>query len=138
MFRLPRRSNVSPEQRLQAQDYLRDTLALVNKLDEEFQTWMDAATEDSRTLVLDRDPEGQHASVYLWRVSEAATEVVQRDPPRAARRWHDAMSLCLEHRGAAADLFRDAAALSGLKDPGSKIAEANKRLCEAQRHRTRA
>lgn len=138
MFRLPRRSNVSTEQRLQAQDYLKDITALVQKLDEEFQTWMDIATEDSRTLVLDRDPEGQHASVYLWRVSEAATEVVQREPPRAARRWHEAISLCLENRGAAADLFRDAAALSGLKDPSARITEANKRLGNAQRHRTRA
>jgi len=138
MFRLPRRSNVSQEQRLQAQDYIREILALMQKLDEEFQSWMEMATEDTRALVLDRDPEGQHASVYLWRGSQAATQIVQRDPPRAARRWHEAISLCLENRGAAADLFRDAAALSGLKDPSSKIAEANKRLGSALRHRTRA
>src|ERR671938_363832 len=105
MFGLPRRSRVSAEQRTQAQDYLREIIPLVEKLDEEFQNWMDVATEDSHTLVLDRDPEGQHASVYLYRVSDAATEVVQRDPPRAARRWHEAISFCLENRGAAADIF---------------------------------
>jgi hypothetical protein len=138
MFGLPKRAKVSAEQRTQAQDYLRDILPLVEKLDEEYRSWMEIATEDSHTLGLDRDPEGQHASVYLWRVSEAATELVQRDPPKAARRWHDAMSLCLENRGAAADLFRDAATLAALKDPGAKISEANKRLVDGQKHRTRA
>src|SRR5581483_2858279 len=138
MFGLPRRSDGSPEQQAEAFDYLRDVLPLVDKLEEEFKSWMDIATDDSLTLTLDRDPDGQHASVYLWRVGQTAVDFTQREPPRAARRFHEAQALCLEARGAAADVYRDAATLSPLKDPGGRIAEANRRLAEARRQRTRA
>jgi hypothetical protein len=138
MFGLPGRSDASIEQRVETQEYLRDVLPLMEKVDEEYKNWMTVSSEDSRTLVLDRDPDGQHAAIYLWRVSQPATELVQKEPVKTAKKFHEAIALCLEARAAAADLFKEAADLAPLKDPVPKIAQANKKLLEAERLYTRA
>jgi len=138
MFGLPGRPDTSPEVRGEIQDYLRDIEPLLQKVEEEYRNWLELATEDDKTLSIERDPDGQHASIYLWRVGEAATSFVQKDPARPARRYYEAIALCLENRAAAADLFREGADLALLKNPGSKIDEANRKLAEADRLMTRA
>ncbi len=138
MFGLPGRAGSSPEQRMEIQDYLREALPLMESLEKEYQTWLEAASEDSQALTLQKDPDGQHAAVYLWRVGREAAEFVQKPPVRAAKRFHEAFSLCLEARGAAADFFKEAADLALIKSPGPLIGEANKKLVEARRQWDRA
>jgi hypothetical protein len=138
MFGSPGRSDAASERRLETQEYLRDVYPLVERAEAEYKTWIEIATEDSRTLTLDRDPDGQHAAIYLWRVGQPATAFVQKDPVRDARRFHEALALCLEARGAAADLFKEAADLALIKNPAPKIAEANRKLVEAERQLTKA
>ncbi|HZT06589.1 MAG TPA: hypothetical protein VFC51_06125 [Chloroflexota bacterium] len=131
-------SGSPPELKLEIQDYLRDVVPLIELIEREFQTWMDMGSEDATTLSLERDSDGQHAAVYLWRVGQAATDFVQHEIIRPARRFHMAYSYCLEARAAAADLFREAADLALIKDPGPKVGEANRKLLEARRQWDRA
>jgi hypothetical protein len=135
----PGRSGASPEQRVEIREYLRDTQPLTEQLDQEYQTWLDiAAEEDSHTLSIERDPDGQHAAVYLWRVSQPAIAFTQGEVVSAARHYYEAYALCLEARASAADLVKQAADLAPLKDPGPKFAEANRKLAEADRYWSRA
>src|SRR5687768_7787093 len=106
MFGFGRRK-LSEEDRVDLLEYLRDVLPLAERLKEEFDTWMSQATEDGRRLSIDKDPDGQHAAVYLWRVSEPAKEFVQHDPVKAAQKYFEAFALVLEARGDAADRFKE-------------------------------
>jgi hypothetical protein len=139
MIHWPGHSGASPEQRVEVREYLRDTQPLVETLDQEYETWLDiAAEEDSHTLSFERDPDGQHAAVYLWRVSQPAVDFTQGEAVALARRYYESYALCLEARAAAADLVKQATDLAPLKDPGPKIAEANRKLAEADRYWDRA
>jgi hypothetical protein len=84
------------------------------------------------------DPDGQHAAVYLYRVGSDATEFVQHPPVKPAEKYHEAFSLCLEARAAAAAALKEAADYSASRDPSAKVAEANRNLAEAERQHTRA
>ena len=129
---------ITPEDRVDAVEYLRDVHPHTEVTEREFLNWMQIACPTGRTLSLETDPSGEHAGVYLWRVSEAARDFVQHETARAARRYFEAYALCLEARAAAADLFREGVELAAVKDPTGKIAEANHKLAEATRHATRA
>lgn len=138
MFGFLRKGGGSEQEQAEIQEYLRAVRPLVQTLDRELDTWLGAAAGGSRQLSLDGDPDGQHAAVYLWRVTDAARSFVQSAPARAAQRYHEAYSLCLEARGAAADAFKEAADRAGVVDPNAKIAGANGLLAEAERQLARA
>jgi len=139
MFPWPGQAGASPEQRVEIMEFLRDMQPLTDSLDQEFQRWMEVAADDSRTLTLERDPDGQHAAVYLWRVSQAATDFVNNESVvPAARSYYEAYALMLEARAAAASLVKEAADLALIKNPSPKIAEANRQLAEAERQLARA
>jgi hypothetical protein len=127
------RGGLTGEERVDVQEYLRSVRPLIETLDREYAAWLQAAADGPGTLSLDRDPDGQHASVYLWRVGDAAREFVQRPPVRGAERFHEALSLCLEARAAAADLFKEATGTGSRNNPGSKVAAANRKLVESDR-----
>lgn len=146
MFGFLRKGRVSEEERLDVIEYLREVRPLMHALNQEYQTWLAAATTDTRTLAIECDPDGQNAASYLWRVGhgqpppyeDPAVRFVQGTPPKAARRYHDAFSLCLEARAAAADAFKHAAERVGLQDPAGPIGEANRRLAESEKELARA
>lgn len=132
------RRGASDEERVDLQGFLRDSRSLVEAIDREFKSWMEVATADQRTLAMENDPDGQHAAVYLWRVGDPARDFVQLEPVKAAQRYYEAYALCLEARGSAADMVKEAADRAAILDPAPKIAEANKKLAEAERERNRA
>lgn len=146
MFGFLRKGRASEEARVDIMEYLREIRPLVQVLDQEYQNWLSAATTDSRTLTIDLDSEGRNAASYLWRVGhgqpppheDPAPTFVQRTPPTAARRHHEAFSLCLEARAAAAAAFEDAATHVGVQDPTARVNDANRKLAEAERERARA
>jgi len=129
---------MNEEERLDAMDYMHDVRPLFDKLNREYSGWLTEASDDGKTLSLDRDPDGQHAAVYLYRVSSDATEFVQRRPVPAAAKYHEGFALCLEARAAAADSLKEAADYAGSRDPGGKITQANHKLAEADRQLGRA
>ena len=137
MFLFGRR-RVSEEDRADLLEYLREVLPLVDRLKEEFDSWMAQSTNDGRHLVFEKDTDGQHAAVYLWRVSEPAKQFVQRDPVKVAQKYYEAFSLVLEARGDAADRFKEAADLAGVHEPAPKVAEANGKLAEADKYMAKA
>jgi hypothetical protein len=110
----------------------------MDELDQEFQAWLQVAVDGDGQLALEIDPTGQHASVYLWRVADAARDFVQWEPPKPARQHHRAFSLCLEARAAAAEAFREAADRAGVVNPAGKIGEANRSLADAEDEQDRA
>src|SRR5437660_7652666 len=122
------RKGWTAEERVDVQEYLRAVRPLVELLDREYATWLEAAADGPGVLSRDRDPDGQHAAVYLWRVGDTARSFVQRQPVKGAARYHEAMSLCLEARGAAADLFKEASGTGSHNNPGAKVREANRKL----------
>jgi hypothetical protein len=132
------RGGLTAEERVDLQEYLRAVRTLTDTLDREYAAWLEVAADSPRKLSRERDPDGQHASVYLWRVGEAAREFVQRKPVKAAERYHESMSLCLEARAAAADLFKEAAGTGVHNNPGAKVGAANRKLVESERLLTRA
>jgi hypothetical protein len=134
------RRNPSDEERVEIQEYLRTVGPLVETLDNEFATWLgDAADRAPRPmLTIEDDPDGTVAAVYVWKVADPARDFVQREPCKAAKRYHEAIALCLEARAAAADAFKEAADLVGVRDPAAKIAEANRLLLDADRERRKA
>jgi hypothetical protein len=138
LFAFLRRGGLNEEERLDAMEYMHDVSPLFDKLNREYSGWLTEATDDGKTLSLERDPDGQHAAVYLYRVSSDATEFVQRRPVPAAAKYHEGFALCLEARAAAADSLKEAADYAGSRDPGSRIAHANHRLAEAERQLDRA
>lgn len=132
------RRGPSEQERFGLQGYLREIRPFAETIDSEYQTWMTEGTADGRTLSLEKDSNGQHAAVYLYRVDNAARDLVASNPPKRAERYHEALALCLEARGAAADLFREAADLAGARDPAPNIAEANRKIAEGERLYSRA
>ena len=138
MFAFLRRNGLNEEERLDAMDYMHDVKPLFEKLNREYAGWLTEASDDGRTLSLERDPDGQHAAVYLYRVSSDATEFVQRTPVPAAMKYHEGFAMCLEARAAAADALKEAADYAGSRDPGGKLAHANRRLAEAEEQLGRA
>lgn len=132
------RRGPSEEERVNLQEYLRNIRPLADTIESEYQTWMKAGTADGHTLSLEKDSDGQHAAVYLYRVDNAARDLVASDPPKQAERYHEATALCLEARGAAADLFKEAADLVGARDPVPKIAEANRKIAEGEKQYNRS
>jgi hypothetical protein len=126
------RGGLTGEQRVDAQEYLRAVRPLTETLDREYAAWLEVGAEGSQ-LSRDRDPDGQHASVYLWRVGDTARDFVQRDPVKGAERYHEALSLCLEARAAAADLFKESAGTGTHSNPHAKVATANRKLADAER-----
>jgi len=78
---------LSPEDRVDVSEYFRDARPLMDKADAEYQSWMETvAPEEPRQLTFDADPTGEHAAVYLWRVSGPATDFVQMPVVKAAHR----------------------------------------------------
>jgi hypothetical protein len=126
------------EERVDVHEYLRTVRPLIETLDREYATWLEAAADGPSRLSRDRDPDAQHASVYLWRVGDAARDFVQRDPAKGAERYHEAMSLCLEARAAAADLFKESIGTGSHNDPHAKVNAANRKLAESDRFLTRS
>ena len=130
---------LSPEERVDVSEYFRDARPLMDHADAEFKEWMKTvAPEEPRQLSFDGDPTGQHAAVYLWRVSGPATEFVQMPVVKAARRVYEAYALCLEARAAAADLCKEAADFAAVKDPAPMLLAANKKVVEAEKEWARA
>jgi hypothetical protein len=132
------RKKLHEEERVDLIEYLREVLPLMDSLKSEYEQWLSRATEDGKRLSLQKDADGQHAAVYLWRVADPARDFVQRDPVKAAKKFYEAYSLCLEARGAAADLFKEAADLALLKDPAPKVVEANTKLVEGDKQHSKA
>jgi hypothetical protein len=129
---------LSEEDRVDLLEYLREVLPVADKLKEEFDLWMSQATDDGHRLMFDKDPDGQHAAVYLWRVSEPAKAFVQHDPVKPAEKYFEAFALVLEARGDAADRFKEASDLAGVHDPVPRVAEANQKLAQAEKEMTKA
>jgi hypothetical protein len=129
---------MNEEERVDTQEYLRDVKPLYQNLNQEYRGWLQEASPDGKTLSLERDPDGQHAAVYLYRVGGDAIEFVQHPPVKAATKYHEDFSLCLEARAAAAEALKEAADYSTTRDPGAKIAEANRKIVEAERQLGRA
>src|SRR5437660_8564684 len=132
------RRGLTGEERVNLHEYLRAVRPLTETLDREYAAWIEAAADSPRKLTLERDPDGQHASVYLWRVGEIAREFVQRAPAKGAERYHEATSLCLEARAAAADLLKEATGTGSHNKPGGKVAAANNKLADSERLLSRA
>jgi hypothetical protein len=126
------RGGLTGEERVDVHEYLRAVRPLTETLDREYAAWLEVGADASK-LSRERDPDGQHASVYLWRVGDTAREFVQRDPVRGAERYHEALSLCLEARAAAADLFKESAGTGTHANPHAKVDTANRKLAEAER-----
>ncbi len=132
------RRGLTDEERVDVQEYLRATRPLIETLEREYATWIEAAVDPPQKLSRDRDPNGQHASVYLWRVGETARDFVQRPPVKGAERYHEALSLCLEARGAAAGQFKEASGTAGHNNPEAKVTAANRKLVESDQLLARA
>lgn len=132
------RGGLTGEERVDLQEYLRAVRPLIETLDREYATWLEAAADSPRRLSLERDPNGQHAGVYLWRVGDTARQFVQREPVKAAGSYHEAMSLCLEARAAAADLLKEATGTAHENKPGARLSAANHKLVESERLLARA
>jgi hypothetical protein len=135
---LVRRRNLSPDEQEELRKYLREVGPLVDQLDHEYETWKRASWGDIGRLTLDADPTGEHAAVYVWRVSEPATRFVQHAPVPLARRYHKALSICLEDRAAAASAFKDAADTRRGHERDVKLTLANRRLRQSQGELNRA
>ena len=133
-----RRRALSHDDREELRSYLREVGPLVDKADHEYESWKRAGWPDGSKLSLDVDPTGEHAAVYVWRVSEPAAKFVQHPPVPSARRYHQAYSLCLEARAAAASAFKEAADTAKSHERDVKLAVANRRLREAQSELTKA
>jgi hypothetical protein len=139
MFDLPPWRRLTPEERVDLVEYLREVRAFMDLADQEYENWMQAAVPAGpRKLTMDGDPTGEHAGVYLWRVADPAREFVQHPTVRGSRSLFAHYALCLEARAAAADIFKAAVELAAIKNPGQDLGEANKRLEEAERERARA
>ena len=138
MFRFLRRGGLNEEERFDTVEYLREVKPLFENLNFEFQSWLLEAAADGKKLALDHDPDGQHAAVYLYRVGGEAAEFVQHEPAKAAIKYHEEFSLCLESRAAAAAALKEAADYSTSRDPTDRVAEANRQLVESERRLTRA
>jgi len=132
------RGGLNSEERVDAQEYLRAVKPLAETLDREYAAWLEVAVDRPHEFSLDGDPDGQHASVYLWRVGDAARELVQRDPVKGAERYHEAMSLCLEARAAAAAVFKEASGTGSHNNPAARVTMANRKLIEADKLLDRA
>src|SRR5437899_3277237 len=124
--------------RVDLRDYLQSVTPLLETADREYASWLEAAAGATRTLSRERDPDGTHASVYLWRVDDTAREFVQHEPVKAAARYYEAMALCLENRAAAAVLFKEGTGTASQNKPEAKFRAANKKLVEAERYLARA
>ncbi len=133
-----RRGGLTGEQRVDLHEYLRSVRPLTETLEHEYASWMEAAAESAGRLTLERDPDGQHAAVYLWRVGEHARHFVQREPVTGAQHYHEAYALCLEARAAAAELLKEAAGTGEHNKPQAKVRAANEKLGESQRLLARA
>jgi len=125
------RGGLTGEERVDVHEYLRTVRPLTETLDREYAAWLEAGADGPGRLSRDRDPDAQHASVYLWRVGDAARDFVQRDPAKGAERYHEAMSLCLEARAAAADIFKESSGTGSHNNPSAKVNAANRKLVEA-------
>jgi len=132
------RKKLGEEDRVDLIEYLREVLPLMDTLKSEYEQWMTRATEDSKHLTLEKDADGQHAAVYLWRVADPARDFVQHDPVKSAKKFYEAYSLCLEARAAAADRFKEAADLALVKEPGPVVVEANTKLVESEKQMVKA
>jgi hypothetical protein len=137
MFRFGRKK-LGDEERVDLLEYFRDVLPLMETLKTEYEQWLNRASADGKRLTLEKDADGQHAAVYLWRVADPASDFVQREPVKAAKKYHEAYSLCLEARARAADLFKEAADLALLRDPGSLLSDANAKLLEGEKQLNKA
>ncbi len=133
-----RRRGLSHDEREELRSYLREVGPLVDKADHEYESWKRAGWPEGNKLTLESDPTGEHAAVYLWRVSEPATKFVQHPPVAAARRYHRSFSLCLEARAAAAAALKAAADTARGHERGVKLAVANRRLRESLMELNRA
>ena len=133
-----RRRALSSDEQEELRKYLREVGPLVDQLDHEYETWKRASWGDIGRLTLDADPTGEHAAVYVWRVSEPATRFVQHPPVPTARRYHKALSICLEDRAAAASAFKDAADTRRGHERDVKLTLANRRLRQSQGELNRA
>ncbi len=133
-----RRRALSHDDREELRSYLREVGPLVDKADHEYETWKRAGWPDGSRLSLETDPTGEHAAVYVWRVSEPATKFVQHPPVGSARRYHQFYSLCLEARAAAASALKEAADTANGHERDVKLMVANRRLRECQKELTSA
>src|SRR5581483_4558193 len=131
-------STEPPRNRSETRSYLERALPLMDRIDGHFRRWLEIATADSHTLTLPRDPNGQQAASYLWRVSRDARDFTLFPPPPPARRLYEAVLLALAAREAAARLFRDAAQSAPIKNPRNGIAASNRKILEAERQWNRA
>jgi hypothetical protein len=127
-----RRRALSRDDREELRSYLREVGPLVDMADHELETWRRAGWPDASRLSLESDPTGEHAAVYVWRVSQPATKFVQHPPVAAARRYHQFYSLCLENRAAAASSLKEAADTARGHERQVKLTVANRRLRESQ------
>jgi hypothetical protein len=132
------RGGLTSEERVNLQEYLRAVRPMVELLDREYAGWLEVAADNPNRLSRERDPGGQHAAVYLWRVGDTARQFVQQQPAKGANHYHEAMSLCLEARGAAAGLFKEASGTAHHNKPGAKVSAANRKLVESERLLVRA
>ena len=133
-----RRGSLNAEERVELHEYLRSVRPLAEGLEREYAAWMEVSAESPGRLTLERDPDGQHAAVYLWRVGDNARRFVQREPVRGAQHYHEAYALCLEARAAAADLMKEAAGTGEHNKPQTRVRAANEKLGESQRLMARA
>jgi hypothetical protein len=133
-----RRRALTTDEQDELRSYLREVGPLVDQVDHEYETWKRSSWGDSGRMTLDNDPTGENAAVYVWRVSDPATKFVQHPPVPLARRYHRALSLCLEARASAASYFKDAADTKRGHERDVKLAVANRRLRESQTELNRA
>jgi hypothetical protein len=133
-----RRKLLSLEEQDELRTYLREVGPLVDQVDHEFETWKRAGWGDIGRLTLDGDPTGEHAAVYVWRVSEPATKFVQHPPVPSARRYHRELALCLEARASAASAFKEGVDTRRGHERDVKLTVANRRLRESQTSLNRA
>jgi hypothetical protein len=133
-----RRRALTPEEQEELRKYLREVGPLVDQLDHEYETWKRASWGDIGRLTIDADPTGEHAAVYVWRVSEPATRFVQHEPVPLAKRYHKALSICLEDRAAAASAFKNAADTRRGHERDVQLTLANRRLRQSQGELNRA
>ncbi|MBM2809423.1 MAG: hypothetical protein HW416_182 [Chloroflexi bacterium] len=142
-----KRDGNSSEDRAEIIEYLAKVRPLAEAAEREFAAWMAAVVHEpgadppranSPRLAIEADPEGRHASIYLWHVGDPARDFVECEPTKPTRAYYEAFSLCLEARAAAADGFRSAAEGIGARDPAPQIAQANRKLAEADHEHARA